>query len=119
MPRKDMKNLTQRNRDEFVFPPIEEWINGFVHADFIITDSFHGTVFAILFNKPFLSIGNAKRGLSRFSSLLDNFKLKERLILEPNKFEMQKLSDEIDWDYVNSRLALERERSLAFLIENV
>tara|TARA_Y100001968_G_C19401066_1_gene741050 strand:+ start:347 stop:1492 length:1146 start_codon:yes stop_codon:yes gene_type:complete len=119
MPRKDMKNLTQHNRDEFVFPPIEEWINGFVHADFIITDSFHGTVFAILFNKPFLSIGNAKRGLSRFSSLLNNFKLNERLILEPNKFEMQKLNDEIDWDYVNSRLAQERERSLAFLINNV
>ncbi|MGB3725032.1 MAG: polysaccharide pyruvyl transferase family protein [Glaciecola sp.] len=119
MPRKDMKNLTQHNVDEFVFPPIEEWINGFIHADFVITDSFHGTVFAILFNKPFFAIGNTKRGLSRFSSLLNNFKLNERLILEPKKFEMEKLTDDINWEYVNSRLAQERERSLAFLTDNV
>ncbi|MFW8592251.1 polysaccharide pyruvyl transferase family protein [Glaciecola sp. 2405UD65-10] len=119
MPRKDLKNLAQHNVEEFVFPPIEEWLNGFIHADFVITDSFHGTVFAILFNKPFLSIGNTKRGLSRFSSLLDNFKLNERLILEPKKFEVQKLTDEINWEYVNNRLVQERERSLAFLSDNV
>ena len=46
----------------------------------MITDSFHGTLFSIIFKKPFISYLNTKRGNSRFISLIKTFKLKKRII---------------------------------------
>lgn len=60
--------------------PVEEWLDGFRQASFVVTDSFHACVFSIIFKKPFLVVGNAKRGKSRFTSLLDLVGLKNNLI---------------------------------------
>lgn len=49
-------------------------------SSFVITDSFHGTAFSIIFNKQFISIKNYRRGGNRFDELLDGFGLKDRLI---------------------------------------
>lgn len=65
---------------EQTYPSIEEWLCLFRNADFIFTDSFHGCVFSIIFRKPFIAYGNAKRGLARFVSLLELFGLQDRLI---------------------------------------
>lgn len=65
---------------EEVYPPVEEWLCSFRDAEFIFTDSFHGCVFALIFRKPFIAYGNAKRGMARFLSLLDTFEQSNRLI---------------------------------------
>ena len=57
--------------NERIQPPIEHWLRAFIDAEFIITDSFHGCVFSMIFNKPFIVIVNIDRGQSRFNSLLD------------------------------------------------
>ena len=57
--------------EEWIQPPVEEWIRGFYDAKLVVTDSFHATVFSIIFGKPFVVLGNAKRGNARFSSLLN------------------------------------------------
>ena len=44
-----------------------------------MTDSFHGTCFAIIFQKNFSAISNKKRGSLRFASLLGGFGLLDRL----------------------------------------
>jgi polysaccharide pyruvyl transferase WcaK-like protein len=62
------------------YPSVYQWLRSFRDAKFVITDSFHGTVFSILFNKPFISIANETRGKARFSSILNAFKLNQRLI---------------------------------------
>ena len=49
---------------------IEEWIAKFRDASYIVTDSFHGTVFSILFGKPFRCLLNENRGSSRLDTLL-------------------------------------------------
>ena len=46
----------------------------------MITDSFHGTCMAILFQKPFIAIGNPGRGSSRFESLLGDLGLLGRYV---------------------------------------
>ena len=56
--------------EERIQPPIEEWLQAIIDADFVVTDSFHGMAFSINFNKPFVVIANKKRGVSRFESLL-------------------------------------------------
>lgn len=50
---------------------IPQWLNDIRCADFVITDSYHGTVFSIIFKKPFLFLGNQERGNARISSLFD------------------------------------------------
>lgn len=94
--------------------PVEKWLRGFVDAEFIITDSFHGTVFAILFNKPFMTIGNENRGLSRFNSLLSLFNLENRMINSVEDVSITHL-DEIIWDEINYILNKERTLSYSFL----
>ena len=61
-------------------PPVEQWLKDFQDAKFVITDSFHATVFSILFGKPFIVIGNKARGLSRIDSLLKMFGLEGHVV---------------------------------------
>ena len=68
--------------EERIQPPVEAWLRGFYDAEFIVTDSFHACVFSIVFGKPFVVIGNEKRGIARFESLLRLFGLEDRLIKE-------------------------------------
>ena len=77
--------------EERIHPPVENWIKAFRDSKFIITDSFHACVFSIIYNKPFLVIGNKERGMARFESLLATFDFKERLIIE--KIDIKDLSD--------------------------
>jgi len=66
-------------------------------AQFVVTDSFHGTVFSILFNKPFIAIANKERGLTRFTSLLKLFHLEDRLFFSSEDFVPENLK-EINWN---------------------
>lgn len=100
---------------EYVVPPVEKWLEGFHKARFVITDSFHGVVFSILFNKPFFAVGNRQRGLARFDSVLKLFSLEDRLIGENEILTVEKLNDPVDWTTVNQILDRERERSRQFL----
>lgn len=52
---------------------IPEWIASFRDATYVVTDSFHGTVFSILFHKEFQCLFNKERGNSRFQSLLERY----------------------------------------------
>ena len=64
------------NKDDY----IESFIFGISKCQAVITDSFHGTVFSIKFNKPFLSFINRYRGKGRFDSLKEVFNLENRII---------------------------------------
>ena len=67
---------------------IENFLFGINISQAVITDSFHGTVFSIIFNKPFISFLNRKRGKGRFDSLKEIFNLENRILdinaLNPN-----------------------------------
>lgn len=93
---------------------IERWIAGFRDASFIVTDSFHGCVFSILFNKPFVVIANTERGLARLKSLLSIFGMNDRLVNSSNGVDFSYIHD-IRWDKVNDVLNKHRQDSLSFL----
>ena len=100
-------------------PPVEEWLQGFSNARFVITDSFHACVFSIIFNKPFICIGNKQRGLSRFHSLLSMLCLQNRLV-DLKEYDIENaLNSIIDWDIVNERLYDKRILSYEFLNSNL
>lgn len=91
----DLKHL-----DECIFPPVEQWLKSFLDAEMVITDSFHGTVFSIIFNKPFWVVTNKARGESRFTSLLQLFSLSNRIVQDVSDVNWEEL---IDWPIVNEK----------------
>lgn len=72
--------------EERVLPPIEEWIKCFRDAKFVVTDSFHGCVFSIIFRKPFVAMANTNRGVSRFRSLLSLLELEDHLLTNTEQY---------------------------------
>lgn len=102
-------------------PPIGRWLGYIYNAEYVITDSFHGTIFSILFNKRFLSIGNRGRGLDRFRSILRAFEIEERLLVDD--LSIQKLQNivksPIDYDSLNMKIESLREYSVNFLKTNL
>ena len=96
---------------------IENWLNQFNQASFVITDSFHGCVFALLFNKPFVVVDNKRRGSARFQSILGLFDLQDRLVDSYDDFLCRKteLFTPIDYDRVNAILEIKRAESICFL----
>jgi len=98
---------------------VEQWIQNFYNADFVVTDSFHGTIFSIMFNKPFIAIGNEQRGYSRFKSLLNDFGLSDRLIRRGDRVSRKLILKPIDYNLVNKKLIQQRSVSSKFLISNL
>ena len=105
----------------FRFPlTIPQWLRGIQECEYMLTDSFHGCVFAIIFNKPFVCLGNASRGSARFDSLLGTFGLQNRLLINPTAKEIAEcLNTPIDWERVNGIRSSEKQRALQFLKENL
>lgn len=94
------------------------WLRAFRDADFVITDSFHGTVFSIVFGKPFISILNHGRGGDRFRSLLKMFDLSDRLIESDQTAGIEAIvAREIDFDAVQAKLDRMRAFSAQFLTD--
>lgn len=100
MPQKKVDRESIKNIDMCVFPPVTRWLRSFVDAKFVVCDSFHGAVFSIIFNKPFLIIGNKERGMSRFDSLLDTFELHNRMVDNISNIPLV-IKTPIDWNRVN------------------
>lgn len=112
--------VNNANVNDFAYPNPAQWLRGYQDARFVITDSFHGTVFSILFNIPFLAIGNKNRGLARFQSLLNMFNLSDRLITDLSNFDSDTfIQKEIDWSKVNGVLDQERKKATDFLRTNL
>ncbi|WP_179318727.1 polysaccharide pyruvyl transferase family protein [Winogradskyella helgolandensis] len=100
---------------------IENWLSHFYYSNFIITDSFHGLVFSIIFNKQFIIIGNKSRGLSRFNSLLKLLNLENRLI-DIDQFKIEDialLNEKIDYLEVNKKLNMQKEISKTYLLNAI
>lgn len=93
---------------------IEAWMKIYSQANFVITDSFHGSAFAINFNIPFVVLSNSTRGQSRLVSLLNTFNLSDRLIKDEKQVD-NIIAKPIDWESVNNVISRLRGYSEDFL----
>lgn len=100
-----------------VQPPIEQWLRGFMDAQFVVTDSFHGCVFSIIFGVPFVVVGNQTRGMARFSSLLEMFGLEDHLIKAASDFDVNK-DYSLPQSVFDKRMQMQ-SKSLRFLESNL
>lgn len=93
---------------------IEEWLGNIKNAELVITDSFHGMVFSIIFHVPFVVIANKSRGADRFESLLNRLELLERLAYKPSEV-CGIVQKSINWKRVEMLLHEYQFESIDFL----
>lgn len=92
---------------------VEEWLAIFSRSSMVVTDSFHGTVFSILFKKDFYTLCNPDRGNARIQGLLRQLDLERRLVSEIEPVEPSEQG--IAWADVYTYLQALRDESLQFL----
>ena len=106
----------QMNRPgKFIWcPDISEFLGYVKNASLMITDSFHGTAFAINFNTPFVEVLPNNNTGTRNVSILSLTGLSDRILTDSNKN-----IDEIpvDFTHANEVLCKERERSRKVLTD--
>lgn len=100
----------------------ENWLYTYQHASYVVTDSFHGSCFAYMFQKPFSSFYNQKRGADRFISLMNLFGFEsDRRIEETDTresiFENSNVTFEIDYSEAIQRVDLFAASSRKWLTE--
>lgn len=96
-----------------VFPTISEWLGYIKNAEYVVTNSFHGTVFSILFNKQFIAIpmkGHSSKQNSRLDTLLGKHRIGNRITSD-----LGMLEENIDYDPINAGIAREREEIAALV----
>lgn len=81
-------------------------------ASAVLTSSFHGTVFSIIYRRNFISILPMGTG-ERISNLLDNLKLTNRIASSPR--EVIHIDEDINWSDVEEIINIQRKNSLDYL----
>lgn len=89
----------------------------FQHADYIVTDTFHGSVFSIKYSKQFATFvrsGNKQK----LTDLLTRFGVENRIVNNVSELE-EKLNIKTDYEKVQKKIMEERELSKAYLKEHI
>lgn len=90
----------------------EEFLGYFKNANMVLTNSFHGTVFSILFEKCFyVELQGQKKYNDRSENLLKNLGLQNRAIKDSESIS----SEKIDWNIVNKKLKIKCEDSYNYI----
>ena len=86
----------------------EEFIGMFAEAEAVVTNSFHGVAFSLIFKKEFYAETSNTEKSARIIDLLALFELSDRLL--PNE-----KNRETDWEKINSKLLKEQNKSVSWL----
>lgn len=100
----------------FAYKKPEDFLSAIKYAEYIVTDSFHGTIFSIKFNKKFICVAPPKyRG--RLDSILKKLGLEDRMISD--KLSMEKIIEDIDYNRVNKILLDEKNIAEQYLLNAI
>jgi hypothetical protein len=106
-----------------IYPSPEQWVAHLAKSRCVVTNSFHGTVFSILFRKPFITVQlpGARAGLNeRSRSLLSALGLEDRLVDGADADKVQKLLDApIDWEAVAPKLIALQNAGRSYLMTQI
>lgn len=97
---------------------VESWIYKVRYSSLVITNSFHGMVFSIIFHLPFiitLSKYSSLQMNDRFYSLLSSLELEHRIIYENDCEKLSALTEEkINWKKIDIKIAEQKKESATF-----
>lgn len=97
----------------------EEWVRLLRDAEYVVTNSFHASVFSVLFHKRFFTVvhGEKNKGINvRMNDFLNALGLEDRIFSSvPDELDLS----EIDYSEVDQKIEAMREEALAFLRQNL
>lgn len=112
---KAQKELQVCDADELV---VEDWLKHIREASFVITNSFHCTVFCLLFHTPFFVVDVQGQDMSsRITTLLKTIGLEDRFLRLPVSIaetRCDSISD-ISWDDIDRRIDAVRQNAKDYL----
>lgn len=109
----DQESVKNRNYKQSLSP--RKFLGYFKNASYIITSSFHGTAFSILFKKNFNVISSGDCKDERASFLLESIGLKDRMCC----IGAEMTDREIDYTQIDKRLQKLRQDSENYLIHSL
>lgn len=115
------QSVLANDRDVIDYASVERFISLIAGADYVVTSSFHGTAFSILYGRQFISIGDCVNNTERLQELLDGLGIGNRIVIDDktdnalaNKC-IGLLNQQICYPEVNDRLSIWRTQSKEFL----
>ena len=94
----------------------EEWLDMFRNASFVYTDSYHGVLFSLKYNKPFLAYYTEKLRATRFIDLGERYDINKYIINSVDDIENKKSLDKnIDFNGIKKIISNHKKKSLDFL----
>ncbi|WP_075292768.1 polysaccharide pyruvyl transferase family protein [Pararhizobium arenae] len=85
-----------------------DFLKLYANCSYVVTDSFHGTAFALKFEKPFASIGNKRRGVVRFDSMFRLIGNRDRFTMKPEEIVKKDARFLAPMDYAKITSALDK-----------
>ena len=121
MPVRLINNIKPKKGLRYTYPPsIKTWVRSIAQSSFVITDSFHGLAFSLIYKKDFVVfIANPLRA-TRLINLLKTFDLLDRLFYSYDDiYESNIWENKIDYTIVDKKLNDMRIKSWSFLENNI
>ncbi len=91
----------------------------FSKSSFVVTDSFHGLSFSIIFEKQFAFLEIDEQKMARPLNLLENLNLTSRIVKKTNPVSILLLKQSVEYDEVNKKLQILKNKSFNFIKESV
>lgn len=98
-----------------LLPSPDEWLSMFRDAEYVVTDSFHGTCFSLLFERP-MTVFDPPKYSVRLRDILNDFGLRERRV--PFGSELATICihrNSVDWDMVQGVRSEYKRKAKTFL----
>lgn len=102
----------------YKYPTIEEWIDYIRTSKMVITPSFHGIVFCLIFHTPFIYIplgGKMSSGNNRVLDLFHNLNIEDKIYSDKRTYHVLLTENNLNWIDIDRRLESLRMESISFL----
>ena len=93
---------------------VEEFLSLVKHADFVVTNSFHGMIFSVQYRRPFV-IFSREQCNNKIAELLDLFGLTDHMFITGK----ENVNNEIDYDVVHANISQARIKSIKYLCKEL
>lgn len=108
-------SISEYGKKHYLHVSVTEWLTQIRNAKYVVTNSFHATIFSILFGKQFIVVDHPSGGTDRIISILELLGLRDRFVSYVSEISMELFQKSIDWHHVNQVLEFEKKRSILFL----
>ncbi|WP_373278759.1 polysaccharide pyruvyl transferase family protein [Bacteroides gallinarum] len=96
------------------YPTIPQFLSYIKNADFVITNSFHGTVFSIMYHRRFAVIPKKNGNNTRIETLLSQYGLQKHIVKELSMIKIA-YNDAVDWSLIDNINQKKKKVTVALL----